>query len=959
MNKSQLHHTIDTQAYQNKNNSTLMNQTTYDHTIEKEYMSSISDAFQRAEEETRKAEQMLAKWRKDHSKTIQNIEQRSTQRNNNNKSSQSNYSQNESRQRSGRETIENNDPHTQSKSFDKKLDKKPRIFQNQYLQQTLVGQPIDNHQENKNYYLQQQPSRYPQRNLDPEMLEEISNTYNSFDKRHLNENSSVTLGQVNHSTRYQNTTTENEQLQNQYNYFSTVTSQSIPQNQLKNINRSISQEYHMNDENKNISNLIKPMMIQNTSQNTIQDFINIEKESEIIKLDKYYKQLLKSEKDEFQRQLQKAKEQAKKEAEKKLKSQLNDMKDKLEEHETLEIQLSKLKIANDKLSKDYESTKKKNKKLDSKNLRLEEQIKTLQKKLDDLWERQNLEKENIKLISKYEVESESRKTINELTLKLIDLEKQLREKDQENQFHMNKNEELQRTIDTEIKYNQLMNKSQDKVYECEIQVLKQENTQLRDQLQLLEMESNDIKQNGHDVNQKYESLKRKFAIVVKEKEMIEQNRLMETAQFKQSTSQHQSRSANFECDKCDKWRYKAQELTEKYFMMLKNMKIELDQLRQDNRSIITNGQRDIHSNIIQYLKEHLDQMKAKSKSKDEIAKRSSSFNRAKVSQSQIISSERDIVSQHVKDDYDPNYSGLHLLKKNSSFNGQIGQHNHQLHRTIAKTKKKKLNDRDLVKVKKYRSKSQQNKKEKKIKIKSKNPIRVQVTIKPPQGMGKKNEVQPMQDKQKIDALGHNGSSDQLPTNFLYETDQHNYSSPDIGPMQSKQQVNFSGLKSTHIGQADGSTENANFIDDEERINRRNVEGPSKKQRLQNQQAFTEVVSHNGIQRQITTQNLDEQIGKNEQQQKLQGLSVALDSIRTGENSVIQQRIILVQKFQTQINRTQQYHSIMILMQPQALQECLVQDELLREEETNLVLEQLEDQSVTSRELQKIQQKLAG
>jgi len=33
--------------------------------------------------------------------------------------------------------------------------------------------------------------------------------------------------------------------------------------------------------------------------NSSKDLINIEKESEIIKLDKYYKQLLKSEKDEF------------------------------------------------------------------------------------------------------------------------------------------------------------------------------------------------------------------------------------------------------------------------------------------------------------------------------------------------------------------------------------------------------------------------------------------------------------------------------------------------------------------------------------------------------------------------------------------------------------------------------------------------------------------------------------
>ena len=66
MNKSMFHQTIDANLY-SQNNGTLMNQTTYDHTIEKEYMSSISDAFQRAEEETRRAEDMLAKWRKDHS----------------------------------------------------------------------------------------------------------------------------------------------------------------------------------------------------------------------------------------------------------------------------------------------------------------------------------------------------------------------------------------------------------------------------------------------------------------------------------------------------------------------------------------------------------------------------------------------------------------------------------------------------------------------------------------------------------------------------------------------------------------------------------------------------------------------------------------------------------------------------------------------------------------------------
>jgi hypothetical protein len=37
----------------------------YNHSLEKEYMSNISEAFLKAEEETKRAEKMLAKWRKD------------------------------------------------------------------------------------------------------------------------------------------------------------------------------------------------------------------------------------------------------------------------------------------------------------------------------------------------------------------------------------------------------------------------------------------------------------------------------------------------------------------------------------------------------------------------------------------------------------------------------------------------------------------------------------------------------------------------------------------------------------------------------------------------------------------------------------------------------------------------------------------------------------------------------
>ena len=49
-----------------------MNSFDYDHWREKAYISNISDAFQRAEEETRKAEQMLEKWRQSSHKQSHN-----------------------------------------------------------------------------------------------------------------------------------------------------------------------------------------------------------------------------------------------------------------------------------------------------------------------------------------------------------------------------------------------------------------------------------------------------------------------------------------------------------------------------------------------------------------------------------------------------------------------------------------------------------------------------------------------------------------------------------------------------------------------------------------------------------------------------------------------------------------------------------------------------------------------
>ncbi len=43
---------------------------------------------------------------------------------------------------------------------------------------------------------------------------------------------------------------------------------------------------------------------------------------------------------------------------------------------------------------------------------------------------------------------------------------------------------------------------------------------------------NESKAAQDQISEKYESLKRKFALVVKEKEYLERNKLQETAQFK-------------------------------------------------------------------------------------------------------------------------------------------------------------------------------------------------------------------------------------------------------------------------------------------------------------------------------------------------------------------------------------------------------------------------------------------
>jgi len=53
-------------------------------------------------------------------------------------------------------------------------------------------------------------------------------------------------------------------------------------------------------------------------------------------------------------------------------------------------------------------------------------INTLQRKLDDMWERQAIEKENVKLMSKFETEQGARQRISELTDKYMTSESEVK-----------------------------------------------------------------------------------------------------------------------------------------------------------------------------------------------------------------------------------------------------------------------------------------------------------------------------------------------------------------------------------------------------------------------------------------------------------------------------------------------------------------------------------------------------
>ena len=82
-------------------------------------------------------------------------------------------------------------------------------------------------------------------------------------------------------------------------------------------------------------------------------------------------------------------------------------------------------------------------------------------------------------------------------------------------------------------------------------MLERQNQMLNDQIKIIEEENLILKRNesknkeNDDIVNKYESLKIKFALVIKDKEQLEKNKLQETAKFNQ---------AQIICHNCEIWK---------------------------------------------------------------------------------------------------------------------------------------------------------------------------------------------------------------------------------------------------------------------------------------------------------------------------------------------------------------------------------------------------------------------
>lgn len=97
--------------------------------------------------------------------------------------------------------------------------------------------------------------------------------------------------------------------------------------------------------------------------------------------------------------------------------------------------------------------------------------------------------------------------------------------------------------------------------------------------------------------EKYESLKRKFAITVKEKEQLEQNKLLETAKFKDlgEKSGHASvkndsgvhvsefKESNSNCNKCGSLENAIYKLADKYKQLISQLREDLLVVKQESK----------------------------------------------------------------------------------------------------------------------------------------------------------------------------------------------------------------------------------------------------------------------------------------------------------------------------------------------------------------------------------------
>lgn len=84
--------------------------------------------------------------------------------------------------------------------------------------------------------------------------------------------------------------------------------------------------------------------------------------------------------------------------------------------------------SNENIVKENEVVKKRCRQLEFKCQKQQEKIGKLKEKMESLFERQQLEKDNAKLVTKYQTDRESRDIINDLTSKVAELENQLRER---------------------------------------------------------------------------------------------------------------------------------------------------------------------------------------------------------------------------------------------------------------------------------------------------------------------------------------------------------------------------------------------------------------------------------------------------------------------------------------------------------------------------------------------------